>query len=354
MTAALAPTPVERNEVALARAELFSALVDELNRSAVPYCLLSGYENFPDVGDSDIDFMVQPGDEARVVPVLQSVARRRGALLVQALQHETGACYFVLAKPVADGVAYLHPDCTTDYRRDGRLWLRADEILRGRRRFLNFYVPASADEFLYYLIKKVLKLDFTAQHLQHLRDRYERSPQECTKRMTRFWPAKTVRTVVSALLENDLWRLRWNLPSLSAELLASPLIEPLSARATQWAREWKRRVSRVARPTGLTIVIHGGNASQRPELAAALETNLRPAFRRTVVTGDDSSVRALHRWHAMVRSTLVIRHRASSPPGLFAPNQICFDLAEAPLNVRSATEAALHWLSRRLQNRVAG
>ena len=142
--------------------------------------------------------------------------------------------------------------------------------------------------------------------------------------MTRVWPAKTVRTVVSALLENDLWRLRWNLPSLSAELHASSLIEPLSARTTQWAREWKRRVSRVAHPTGLTIVIHRGNASQRPELATALETNLRPAFRRTVVIGEDSAMHPLRRWHAMMRSTLVIHQRASSPPGVLTPKSNLF------------------------------
>ncbi len=284
---------------------------------------------------------------------MQSVARRCGALLVQALQHETGAWYFVLAKPIADGVAYLHPDCTTDYRRDGRLWLRAEKALRGRRRFLDFYVPALADEFAYYLIKKVLKHDFTAQHLQRLRDLYVRSPQECTARMRRFWPAKNVRAIVSALLQNDLWRMRWYLPSLSAELLASPPVERWSARTAQFAREWKRRASRVAHPTGLSIIIRGGSSSQRSQLATALETNLRPAFRRTVVTGEDSVAYSQWLWLAMVRSTLVIRQMPSSPPNFSAQNQICFDLAEAP-NVRSATDAVLHWMSRRLHSRIGG
>ncbi len=354
MSATLAPSPSSTNDVSEARAEMFSALVDELNHSGAPYCLLSGYESFPDAGDSDIDFMVQPGHAARVVPVLQSVARRCGALLVQALQHETAACYFVLAKPIADGVAYLHPDCTIDYRRDGRLWLRAEEVLRRRRRFLNFYVPAPAQEFLYYLIKKVLKQDFTARHFQRLRDTYASSPQECTARMSRFWPENRVRAVVSALLQNDLRRLRWNLPSLSAELLASPPIEPPSARTAHWARECGRRMSRLAHPTGLTIVIRGGSSSQRSELATALATNLRPAFRRTAVIGEDSATSALQRWHAMVCSTLVIRHLASSPLSIFAPNQISFDLTDAPPTARFATDAALRWLARRLQSRIGG
>src|SRR5271169_4249264 len=142
MTAALAPTVGLRANVAQARAEMLSVLVDELNHSGVAYCLLSGYENFPQAGESDIDFMVQPRHAARVVPVLGAVTRRCAAMLVQALQHETTARYYVLARQLPGGVAYLHPDCTTDYRRDGRLWLRANEVLTGRRRLLNFYVPA--------------------------------------------------------------------------------------------------------------------------------------------------------------------------------------------------------------------
>ncbi len=352
MTAALAATVGLRANVAQARAEMLSALVDELNQSRVFYCLLSGYENFPQAADSDIDFMVHPAYAPRVVSLLRAVTCRCRAQLVQALQHETGAWYFVLARTVPGGVAYLHPDCTTDYRRDGRLWLRADEVLTSRRRLLNFYVPSVADELLYYLIKKVLKLEFTAEHLHRLRDLYLRSPEDCAERMRRFWPPKTVRAVVSALSENDVWQMHWHLPSLLTELLASPPIERLSARTAQWARECQRRTSRVAHPTGLSIAIRGGDSSQRSELAAALERNLRPAFRSTVVMSEDEATHALWRWKARVRSTLVIRQLPSSPPNLFARDQISFDFSQTSPDADSATTATLQWMARRLQHRL--
>ena len=40
------------------------------------------------------------------------------------------AAYFVLAKQQRDVVAFVHPDCTTDYRRQRTLWMSADELLR--------------------------------------------------------------------------------------------------------------------------------------------------------------------------------------------------------------------------------
>ena len=55
--------PAERHDgVDRARAEMFAAFVGELNRAEVPYCLLSGYENYPDPNDTDVDFMVGPQD----------------------------------------------------------------------------------------------------------------------------------------------------------------------------------------------------------------------------------------------------------------------------------------------------
>jgi hypothetical protein len=104
----------------------------------------------------------------------------------------------------------------------------------------------------------------------------------------------------------------------------------------------------------LSIAIRGGGSSQRSELAAALERNLRPAFRRTVVVGEDGATPAMWRWKARVRSTLVIRQSPSSTPSLFARNQICFDFTQTSPDVETATTATLQWMGRRLQNRLGG
>ena len=353
MTAAPASAVGGYGAVAEARAEMLSALVDELNLSGIAYCLLSGYEGFPKAGDSDLDFMVQPRQSGRVVPILRAVARRCGAALVQAIQHETEACYYALAKPAQNAVAYLHPDCTTDYRREGRLWLRAEELLAGRRRLAEFYVPAAADELLYYLIKKVLKHDFTAQHLRRLRDLYAIAPEECSARMRQFWPAKSTLTVVRALQENDLWQLRWYLPLLTAELLSSPPVEGWPGRPAQRAREWRRRAARVVHPTGLSIAVSGGSSTQRAELAAALERNLRGAFRRSVVIHEGGQAGAMWQWAARVRSTLVVRKMDSVPTGLLTRDQECFNISEALPDVETATNMVLQRLKRRLEKRLS-
>ena len=71
-----------------------------MNAAQIPYCLLNGFQDYPEVIASDVDFMVHPSDAERIAPLLLEVAGRCGALLVQAIRHETGAWYFVLAKQV--------------------------------------------------------------------------------------------------------------------------------------------------------------------------------------------------------------------------------------------------------------
>ena len=252
---------MERTDsVTRARTELFAAFVDELNGAGVPYCLLSGYESYPEAGDSDVDFMVGPQDAARVPGLLQAAARRTGALLVQAMQHETTAWYFVLAKQVGSSVACLHPDCSTDYRRGGRLWLRSKDVLARRRRLGNIFMPAKPDEFLYYLIKKTLKQEIDESQLQRLRRLYVACPEECCGRMRRLWPARQVSAVTSAILSGDVWGMRWNLPSLRVALLTSRKLEQVGARAVQQFRELGRRATRVMRPTG---IVHRDFRSER-------------------------------------------------------------------------------------------
>jgi hypothetical protein len=66
-------------------------------------------------------------------------------------------------------------------------------------------------------------------------------------------------------------------------------------------------------PTGLSVAVCGGTKQQRAEMAKALEENLRPAFRRTMICGEeeagDDLWGALSIWRAKVRSTLVIRKK---------------------------------------------
>lgn len=332
-----------------ARGELLKAFVEGMNSSGIEYCLLSGVHGYPEATDSDVDFMVSPEDIARVEPLLQEVATGCGARLVQAMRHETEACYFVLTKQVGSAIAFLHPDCTADYRRNGRLWMTAAPLLQKRRRYKEFFLPAVADEFQYYLIKKVLKQNLGDAELARLRALYLSDPEGCCNRVRRCCSRRTSGKLVAALMRHDLAWIRSQLPSLLAELYRTDPLENWLRRGIQRLREGRRWVRRIANPTGLSIGVCGGNAKNRADVAAALERNLRPAFRRTKIIeeGEGGGWLDLSLWLSKVRSTLVIRKRETVRRGTLSRNELCFELG-------GATERSVDFIVREVLEWMAG
>ena len=262
------------------RADLLAAVIARLNFIGIPYCVLSGHENYAENNSSDVDFMFHPRDEKRIGPLLAQAALQSGARLIQAMHHETYACSFVMAKEDGRDIGYLDPDCGTDYRARGRLWLSARNALARRRRREDFYVPAVPDEFAYYLVKKVLKQSIVDFQLRRLRHLYQRDPANCRAEIAKFWPAATARMLERALAASDLAWFQSSLPNLSEELMASAAMENAWQRSVQRLRDGLRIMERALHPTGMCVLLCGGSKEQQSAIAQGLLQRLAPAFRR--------------------------------------------------------------------------
>jgi len=282
------------------RHELWWTVVRALDTSGLPYCILGAPAGLCSATESDIDFVVHPNDYHKVPQLLAAAARRSGAQLVQAIAHESTATYFAIGRQCGCDVAFVNPDCTTDYRRDGRLWLSAEELLRDRfRNSAGFFRPSPEIDFKYYLIKQVLKRTLTHGQWRKLTSLYRTSqyPQVALS----LWPAET-RAEIERVLGQDRAAMFSNLlPRLSLELKRSPLHENFAERMAASGRELARLTRRALHPTGLFVRITNGVSNQRYRLGLQLSHAVAPAFRRIRVAY--SSVNMLL---ALIASTLVV------------------------------------------------
>jgi hypothetical protein len=89
---------------------LFRQIMAAFETNRLRYCLLASYDRYPDSIASDVDFMVVPADAARVAPLLAGVAARSNARLVQCIQHETTAAWFVIARQGPCTISMIQPD----------------------------------------------------------------------------------------------------------------------------------------------------------------------------------------------------------------------------------------------------
>ncbi len=276
-----------RNSEKAKNYDLFEQMIRVFEAAGMPYCILAGYDGFPQRIPSDIDFMVAPAWNSRLAELIAATGHACGARLIQHLQHETTAGYFILARLEGADITYLHPDSSSDYRRNGHLWLSAETVLENRRRHAQgFWIPSAADAFNYYLIKKLDKQSLSSAQAQELTTRYAEDPVRCLQRLNTLLPANEARRIEAALTGNagftsSAWRnISNDLPDLRLALHKKAAPIHWRKRLSHKFKDTQRLWLRWRQPTGLRIVFFGPDGSGKSSVIAALAEQLAQAFRR--------------------------------------------------------------------------
>jgi thymidylate kinase len=279
---------------------LFSVLEEE----NIGYCILAGYDTLPDNLQSDIDFMVSNEDFIRLGALVTEVARRTQTQFVQSLNHEISACSFVIARVSEGNVEGLRLDPCSDYRRHGRIWLKASEILARRRKHpRGFWVPAPADAFAYYLIKRIDKRSFNSGHGEYLSGLYREDPAGCDAAIARLWSPQAAAQLARAASE-----CLWDQVVGDTSFFAGDLnrhSKPDRGKG-YWVRECGRRFSRFIQPTGVVVAFLGPDGVGKSSVIDGVQRGLRECFSRTDL---------FHFRPALLRGTVAGREFTATPHG---------------------------------------
>ncbi len=264
-----------------ARGALLQSVIELWESHGIPYCILHGYKAFPGRVASDVD-CVMPANfvPQQLANLLQANRDRLGAAVVQWIQHETGH-YFILASD-ARGTPreFLAVDCYPDYRRAGRVFYRAEEILASRRRYRAFWVPSPAIGFGCYLIRRVAKCSVGEEQGRWLSDLYHEDPTGCDRDIARFWRGDASRLISAAAASGTWDRVREVLPGLRRELVRPETIAELGGFVRCWLKDGRRRIRRWREPTGAHVVLLGPDGAGKSSVVAATRSALMPAFWR--------------------------------------------------------------------------
>jgi thymidylate kinase len=265
---------------------MFKQMIHGFEAIGMPYCLLAGYDGFPEHIPSDIDFMVSPQSNAQLPALIASIAQASGTQLVQHLQHETTASYFVLAKLKDAHITYLHPDSSSDYRRNGKRWLLAETVLENRRRHPHgFWIPSTADAFSYYLIKKLDKGHLNATQAIELTNRYHEDTTSCKERLYQLLPNNEAGLLETALISRQLFEgTEWrtvddNLAIIKKAMHAKSQNITWRERLFDSLAEVQRLWLRLREPTGLRIAFLGPDGSGKSTIISAVTKQLSQSFR---------------------------------------------------------------------------
>ncbi len=263
----------------MTKKEAFFHLIGLLDRTDVRYALVGNVDDYPDHIESDVDIVTNAEGMRRFHRAIWTL-EEHGLRVVQRFQHEITAFYYILAfQTDKGGWDFLQPDICTDYYRRARKLLDAVPML-ARRRSIScagcpndvFYVLSEADEFIYYLLKKIGKKSLSVEQFAHLHRSFAADPDVCGTTLNQF-PA-IAKTVIASMESDDPDSLSSTLPDLKAQLLRSG-----SLGKPRRFRNAIRKLSRILHPTGFVAVLPGASGPNR-EFAARLHSDLFHAFRR--------------------------------------------------------------------------
>jgi hypothetical protein len=261
------------------RASVARTLLVALSTQCKSYCILSGYDRLPDHFDTDFDFMVDPEDFERMPRIVDEVARQTGNRLFQAIDHEiTGRAYF-LGSLDGPSLTIVQPDCAADYRHFGRRWLPAREVLSARRLHPEgFYVPSTAHEFAYLLIKRLNLRSFNREHGYRLHRLYVEDRIECGRMIARFCRGPEGSSIVRMASANDWAPMYASLDSYRSAMLRSQR-ETLAQKLQSIPQLAAHLVKRMMRPAGCWIAFTGADHHAIALALNAVSREFAPSFR---------------------------------------------------------------------------
>ena len=256
--------------------EIFNYLFESFNSQNIDYVIIHSYQYLPDRFDSDIDTAINVPNIKDAIKLLDDSLAGTGWRVIQFWRHENYAADCV----ISNDEEFLQVDFCTHYERNGRVVMPVQELLEGKKKYKNFYVPKSQTEFTYILVKKILKKVFSEGSRVQLtvlwKSMSEKEKQDTQISLKRFIAEEQI-TKILKCIETSQYDL------IDLERAHQQLKKKTSNFADNLHYKFfdiKRKFERIVHPTGMFIVLLGVDGAGKTTIADSLKERYVTAFRR--------------------------------------------------------------------------
>lgn len=268
------------------RVTFAAQLLDQLTLDGIRYVLVGDVREFPQKIPSDIDIVIDSSSLPKFLPTLTLFCEQKHAKIVQILQHEQSAWYWICAwTDKENAVQFLHPDVCTDFFRDGVLLLHNHELLKNRLLVssqtdssFSFYIPTPHQGFLYYLLKKVDKGNISQEEGEYLSLEWRKDPEGAKAQLKRFWNREIIELLARAADDEEWDPIQKSLPRIKGLLRKN---RPFLLK--HFYSETVRKIRRIHEPTGLHVVFLGVDGTGKSTILRTISHDIAPAFRNVHV-----------------------------------------------------------------------
>ena len=255
---------------------LFNKLIDILKRNNIPYAIVGRTEGYPETIGSDVDIVIQRDKISNFHNSIWEI-EDNDTKIVQMIQHEIVAFYYVVFHFNESGRTFIQPDVCTDYYRKGRLLLTADYLLNDLRTAPQggFNILASEKEFIYYLLKKIDKCSLSPDQFEHIRNHYKENTSKAINEAKKFWNDTNLTIIKNSLDTNNYELILSKLKDLQKGIHSTH-----KKNFCDSLQNLLLKAKRILVPTGFVMAIMGPDGSGKTTVIDHLKEDIAPAFRR--------------------------------------------------------------------------
>lgn len=256
--------------------EVFNYLFESFNKQGIRYAIIHSYQNLPERFDSDIDTVIDVPKIKDAIFLLDKTLKGTGWRVIQYWRHENYAADCV----ISNDIEFLQVDFCTHYERNGRVVMSVEELLDSRKLHKNFYIPAIKTEFIYVLVKKVLKKNFSEGSKQNLERLWNsmssNEKRETKKSLERFFSRKQIDILIYGIEKKSYDKINLETAHNELKQKTSDIKTDLHYKMF----DFKRKCERIIHPTGLFIVLLGVDGAGKTTISEELKKRYVTAFRR--------------------------------------------------------------------------
>ena len=256
--------------------EVFNYLFESFNSQNIDYVIIHSYQYLPDRFDSDIDTAINVPNIKDAIKLLDDSLAGTGWRVIQFWRHENYAADCV----ISNDEEFLQVDFCTHYERNGRVVIPVQELLEGKRKCKNFYVPKPQTEFTYILVKKILKKVFSEGSRQQLtalwKSMSEKEKQDTQIGLKRFIAEDQITKILECIETSQYDLIDLERAHQELKKKTSNFVDNIHYKFF----DIKRRIERIIHPTGMFIVLLGANGAGKTTMVDSLKERYVTAFRR--------------------------------------------------------------------------
>lgn len=263
------PDIVSGHQRVATASDFFTAYFQAMEESGVPCVILHGYAGYPEHIGSDVDYAVRHQDLETAKNILFQTCARLHWAVGQIFHHTVHGFYFVAFNRNSPGHT-IKLDVCSHYGCGFHLFLKDKDLLSGRQRFNQFFIPAPCAEFAYTVAKAAAKQKPLEDVVDRLVALYQQDPAGCSRSLA----------LLAGLSPGDAGHAFNKLDSSSWRQLKQNVMRQCRMAPAFLCREACRRLVRFLRPSGLVVGILGTDGSGKSALCENLYPLVKPLFRR--------------------------------------------------------------------------